>query len=106
MIKIINSKFVRRSKCKNILAKGHVPNWSEVVSVIKNVKKTVLWTYLISDLKDKEIVGTFYKREWQKTNQKGFRLEKVIKRNSDKLYNKWKGHDSSFNSWIDKTDIV
>ena len=29
-----------------------------------------------------------------------------MKRIDDKLYVKWKGHDSSFNSWIDKKDIV
>ena len=35
-----------------------------------------------------------------------FRTEKVIKRKSDKLYVKWKGYDSSFNSLIDKKDSV
>ena len=43
-----------------------------------------------------------YKKELQKTNQKELRVEKVIKRNGDKLYLKWKGYDNSFNSWIDK----
>ena len=47
---------------------------------IKKVKNTVPWTYVISDLKGEEIVGTFYKKELQKTNQKEFRVEKVIKR--------------------------
>ena len=37
---------------------------------------------------------------------KEFRIEKVIKRKSDKLYVKWKGYDSSFNSWIDKKDLL
>ena len=37
-----------------------------------------------------------------KKKQKEFRVEKVIKRKGDKLYFKWKGYDSSFNSWIDK----
>ena len=64
------------------------------------------WIYLVCDLKGEEIVGTFYKKELQKTNQKEFRVEKVIKRKGDKLYVKWKGYDSSFNSWIDKKDIV
>ena len=36
-----------------------------------------------------------------KTNQKEFRIEKVIRKNGDKLYVKWKGYDNSFNSWID-----
>ena len=65
---------VRISKYKNIFAKGYIPNWSEEVFVITKVKNTVLWTYVISDLKDKEIVGTFYKNELQKTNQKEFRV--------------------------------
>ena len=88
---------VRISKYKKILAKGYIPN-SEEVFVIKKVKNTVPWTYVISDLKDEEIVGTFYKKELQKTNQKEFRTEKVIKRKGNKLYVKWKGYDSSFNS--------
>ena len=61
---------------------------------------------LISDLNRKEIVGTFYEKKMQKTNQKEFRVERVIKIKVHKLYVKWKGYDSSFNSWIDKKDIV
>ena len=66
----------------------------------------MLWTYFISDLNGKEIVGTFYKKALQKTNRKNFRVEKVIKRKGNKLYVKWKGYDNSFNSWTDKKDIV
>ena len=44
--------------------------------------------------------------ELQKTIQKEFRIEKVIKRKAYKLYVKWKGYNSSFNCWIDKNDIV
>ena len=65
----------------------------------------MLWTYVISYLIGREILGTFYEKELQKTNQKLFRAEKVIKRNSNKLYVKQKGYDSSFNSWTDKKDI-
>ena len=64
------------------------------------------WTYVIGDLNAEEIVGTFYKKELQKTNKKNFRVEKVIKRKGDKLYVKWKEYDNSFNSWIDKKYIV
>ena len=64
------------------------------------------WTYVISDLEGEEIVGTFYKKELQKTNTKKFRVEKVIKRKSDKLYVKLKGYNNSFNSWIHKKDIM
>ena len=97
---------IRSSKYKNIFAKGFTPNWSDDVFVIKKVKTTVPWTYVINDLNAEEIVGTFYKNELQKTNQKEFRIEKVIKRKGNKLCVKWKGYDNSFNSWIDKKSIV
>ena len=100
------SDHVRISKYKNIFIKGYIPNRSEEVFVIKKVKNTVPWTYNINDLNDEEIIGTFYEKELQKTNQKEFRIEKVIKRKGDKLYVKWKGYDNSFNSWIDKKDLV
>ena len=41
-----------------------------------------------------------------KTNQQDFRTEKVIKKKGDILYVKWKGYDSSFNSWIDEKDLI
>ena len=66
---------VRISKYKNIFAKGYTPNWSEEVFVIKKVKNTVPWTYVINDLNDEEIMGTFYEKELQKTNQEEFRIE-------------------------------
>ena len=97
---------VRISKYKNIFAKGYTPNWSEEVFVIKKVKNTVPWTYVISNPNDEDIIGTFYEKELLKTNQQEFRIEKVIKKKGDKLYVKWKGYDSLFNSWIDKKDLV
>ena len=93
---------VRISKYKNVFAKGYISNWSEEVVLIKKVKNTVLRTYVISDLKGKEIAGRFYEKELQKINQQEFRFEKVIKRKDGKLYVKWKGYHSSFNCWIDK----
>ena len=51
------------SKYKNIFAKGYTPNWSKEVFVIKKVKNTVPWTYVINDLNDEEIIGTFYEKE-------------------------------------------
>ena len=88
----------RISKYKNIFAKGYTPNWSEEVFVVNEIKNTVPWTYVINDLNVEEITGTFYEKELQKTNQKEFRIEKVINRKGDKLYVKWKGYNNSFNS--------
>ena len=97
---------VRISKYKNIFAKRYMTNWSEEVFVIKKVKNTIPWTYVINDLNGEEIIGTFYQKELQKANQEEFRIEKVIRRKGDKLYVKWKGYDNSFKSWIDKANLV
>ena len=88
------------------MPKGYVPNWSEEDFVIKKIKNTVPWTYVINDLNSEEINATFYEKELQKTSQREFRIEKVINRKGDKLYVKWKGYDNSFTSWIDKQDLV
>ena len=93
---------VKISKCKNFFAKGYTRNWSKEIFVIKEIKNTVPWAYVINDLNGEEIIGTFYEKELQKINQQEFRIEEVIKKNGNKLYVKWKGYDSSFNSWIDK----
>ena len=74
---------VRIFKQKNTFAKGYTPNWSEDVFVISKIK-------------------SFYEKELQKTNQKEFTIEKVIKRRGDKLFVKWKGYNNSCNSWTDK----
>ena len=93
-------------KIQNIFGEEYTPNWSEEVSVIKKVKNTVPWTYVVNDLNNNEIIRTFYEKELQKTNQKEFRIEKVIKKKGDKLHGKRKGYDSSFNSWINKKDLA
>ena len=72
------------------------------------MKNTVSCTYITNDLNGDEIIGTFYekKKKLQKTNQQEFGIEKAIKKKADKLYVKWKGYDSSFNSWFDKKDLT
>ena len=78
--------YVRISKYKNIFAKGYMPNWSEEVFVVDKIKNTVPWIYVINDLNGEEITGTFYENKLQKTNQKEFRIEKVIKQKGDKNF--------------------
>ena len=91
---------------KNFLLKRYSQNWSDEVFIIRKIKNTVPWTYVISDLNGEPITGSFYEKELQKTNQKEFRIENVIKRKVNKLYVKWKGYDNSFNSWINKIDLL
>ena len=63
--------------------------------------KTLFHGHVISDRKMEKIVGTFYEKD-----KKLLKVEKIIKKNNDKLYVKLKDFDSSFNSWVDKKDIV
>ena len=79
------------SKYKNVFSKGYTTNLSEEVFVIKKVKNTFPWIYVINDVYGEEIFRTFYEYKLHKANQKEFRIEKVIKKKGDKLYVKWKG---------------
>ena len=72
----------RTSKFKNTFAKCYTSNWSAEVFVIKKVKNTIPWIY---------VIGTFYEKELQKTDQKRLRIKKVSIRKGDELYVKWKG---------------
>ena len=97
---------MRISKYKNISAKVYTPNWSEEVFITNEIKDTVPWTYVIKDLYGEEVVETFYEKELQKTDQKEFRVEKVIKKKRNKLFVTGKGYDNSFNSWIGENDVI
>ena len=63
-------------------------------------------TYKITDYNGEKIQGSFCEQELQKTSQKTFRFEKVLKRQGDKSIVKWMGYPKSFNSWIDTKAIV
>ena len=60
---------VGMSKYKNIFAEGYTRNWSEEVFLIKKVKNTVPWTYVIEDFNGEEIVETFHEKQFPKTNR-------------------------------------
>ena len=74
--------------------------------MIKKIKNTVSWNYVINDLNGEEIIGTFSEKELKKINQKEIKTEKVIKKKGNKLYVKWKEYDNSLNTWIDKKDFL
>ena len=73
---------VRISKYKNILLKG----------ILQIGQKFLLLTKLkihfhgLIHLNKEEIVGSFYEKELQKTNQEEFKIKNVIKRKGNKLY--------------------
>ena len=61
--------YVRIPKYKDIFAKRYILNWSEEVLIIRKIKNTVPWTYVISDLNGEEIDGTLYVQELQKKSK-------------------------------------
>ena len=73
------SDHLRISKYKHIFAKGYTQYWSEEVLVIKKVENRVPWTYVINDLNDEEIIGTFYEKELQKLINKNLGQKRRLK---------------------------
>ena len=72
---------IRISKYENIFAEGHIPNWSEEVFIIKEIKNAVFWTYVINDLYGEEITGTFYKKNNKKQINNNLGQKNSLKEN-------------------------
>ena len=51
--------------------------------MLKKVKNTVPWTFVIKEFNCEEVIGTFYDIDLQRTKQ-----------TVDKLYVKWEGYDN------------
>ena len=97
---------VRISLDKNIFEKSYETNWTEEIFVIYDIKYSNVPYYYLKDLNGEKLDGTFYEQELQKTNLTLYVIEKIIKTKNDKIYVKWRGYNNSFNSWIDKKDIM
>ena len=98
---------VRVSKYKGSFQKGYTPNWSTEIFVIKKVNKSTPVTYYIQDQRGQLILGTFYEQELQKTKHPNiYLIEKVLKKQGNKLFVKWLGLSDEENSWIDKNMIT
>ena len=86
--------------------KGHTQRWTEEGFKISKIQLTIPVTYKITDSNGKEIQGSFYDQELQKTSQSTFRIEKVLKRQGDNSLVKWMRYHKSFNSCIDTKAIL
>ena len=102
---------VRISKARKSFRKGYLPNWStELFKIISRFSRTRP-VYEIEDLNGTKIKGTFYTEELVKTEMPDeFLIEKIIRKKRErngqtKYLVKWTGYDSSFNSWIDDSQI-
>ena len=106
--------YVRISRiAKGPFNKNFDQNWSEeVFRVIQIDSKSKPIMYIIEDLNHNVIEGKFYREELQDIGPSPpsvFRIEKILRttgKGKDKrLFVKWHGYDSSYNSWISVTKL-
>ena len=100
---------VRVSLLKNTFEKGYTSNWSEQIYVIDDIKTSYVHFYYLKDLNGEKLDGTFYQEELLKTNMKEndlYIIEKIIKKFGNKYLVKWRGYNDSFNSYVNKNDII
>ena len=83
--------------------------WSEELFKIYSINKSNVITYKIKDMNNEIIEGIFYEKELQLSKMKEdglYIIEKIIRKNKDRYFVKWRNYSNDFNSWIDKNDIV
>ena len=97
---------VRITKKKTVFEKGYTTRWTEEVFTVSEIQFTDPPTYKITDNNGEEIQSTFYEQEMQKTNQKIFRIEKVIHKLKNKSFVKWYGYPDTFNSLVDNKELI
>ena len=87
-------------------ATGNI-KWSEELFKIYKINKTNVISYQLKDMNEEIIKGQFYKKELQLTkNITGeYIIEKILKTKGNNIFVKWRNYDSSFNSWVKKSDI-
>jgi hypothetical protein len=89
-----------------VFSKGYLSNWSTEIFTIINVNKTLPPTYQLQDYTGKPIAGSFYSEEINKTNYPNdYLVEKIIRKNRNKVFVKWLGFKNSHNSWIKASEI-
>jgi hypothetical protein len=101
---------VRISRIKGVFEKGYLPNWSEALYTIHEVKATSPITYYLKDMKGEIVEGGFYAEELQKSKQEVFRIEKVLRKKKingvEHGLVKWLGYDKNFNEWKPMSEII
>ena len=103
---------VRIIRTKSLFEKGYLPNWSEEIHTIHEVKNTRPVTYTIKDHKGEVLMGSFYNEELQhtcQTDQDLSRIEKVVRKKKidgvEHALVKWVGYSEKDNSWIPVSDL-
>ena len=97
------------NKFHRTFEKGYLPGWTEEVFVVQRVVSGVMPTYKIHEWDDTLVKGMFYEADLQKVHVSDdvlFHIEKVLKRQKDRVLVKWKGWPDKYNSWIANRDVT
>lgn len=98
---------VRISRLPKVFTKGYWPRWSNEVYTVYSIKPTVPTTYLLKDERGNVLLGGFYQEEMSKTQfSDTYLVEKIIKRKGNQVLVRWLGFDKSYDSWIDKQELI
>lgn len=98
---------VRLSKYKHVFEKGYLPSWTTEIFKISKIQYTNPTTYLLIDWEGNEIKGGVYAEEMQLAKYPDvYLVEKILRKKKDKVYVKWLGFDSRYNSWINQSDVL
>lgn len=100
--------FVRLSDRRAVFDKSYTPNWTSAIFSVRKVQyNTDPITYLVKSWDDQDILGSVYAEELQHVkNPNEYLVEKVLKRRNGRVYVKWFGFGSEYNSWIPESDLV
>lgn len=92
---------MRVSKYKTQFARGYTPSWTTELFKSVRIRRTVPPVYYVQDQNGVEVSGAFYAEELQKTALPNtYLVEKVLKRRGDRVYVRWLGMSSKYDSWI------
>lgn len=98
---------VRISRIPKQFTKGYWPRWSNEVYVVWKVQNTNPITYLLRDTTGQVLKGGFYQHEISKTKfSDTYLIQKVVKKQGNRLLVRWLGFDKTHDSWISKKDLV
>ena len=100
---------VRLNKKFRTFKKSYLPGWTEEVFLVSEARRGPVNTYKIVEWDGTPIKGTFYNEDLQKVDAKDddvFRIEKIVKRQGNRVLVGWKGWPTKYDSWVSKKDVI
>lgn len=102
---------VRISKYSTVFKKGYLPSWSDEIFIVSKTHHTIPPVYSLQDQAGEILKGSWYEAELQKVKTDNvYKIESILGQRKLKgktqYLVKWRGYPDSFNSYVDKKDIV